>query len=521
MHPLKTILVTVLLLTLCLTAGCGRSSRSAANDPTGNTLTFASPDCTTINPVLNTHDELPDIIFSGLMKYDAAGNPVPDLAESCSYDENSLTYTFKLRPGIKWQDGEDFSAEDVKFTFDRLTQDKTLSAAITDNYKDIAETTITAPDTVQIRLTKPNTAMPDYLTIGILPRHLLEGKDIMTAAFNQHPIGTGRYKFVSWEPGQSIIVEKNPDYYGKIPEIAKIIFKIIPDENARALQIKSGELDIAWLNAQNADTFRADSSFTVYDFKTADYRAIAPNFSTPFWQANKSLAGILSDALDKQAIIDSTLQGHGFIAYSPIQLNPVYNNEKVEQHHYDPQKFQQEVEALGWHKGTDDIYEKDGQKLSFSVDVRENEEERIAMAQIAAQQFKDAGVDMKVHIVQKLDWKSLESFLIGEAAPFDPDNGTYTLFVTHASGNYTHYSNPEVDTLLQQARSTTDPQQRKKAYDAFQTVWAKDPAYIMIAYLNGSYVSTPRLHGLDTSHVLGHHAVGVMWNIEEWTLDKK
>jgi len=500
-------------------AGCGSNPQTSSPKGVDNsTLAFASGDYTTINPILNTHDELPDIIFSGLMKYDAKGNPVTDLAESYTYDANTLTYIFKLRQGVKWHDGAAFHADDVKFTLDTLTQSKTLAASITDNYKEISSVTTPDENTVVIRLSKPNAAMLNYLTIGILPRHLLEGKDIMTDSFNQHPIGTGRYKFVSWEVGQSVIVEKNTDYYDKIPQIDKIVFKIVPDENARALQMKSGDLDIAWLNAQNTEGFRGDKNYQVFDFKTADYRAISPNFAVPFWQNNKELVGILGYALDKEAIVKSTLGGRGVSAYGPLQLNAEYNNPNVRHYDYDPEKFRQAVEALGWIKGADGIYEKDGQKLSFGVDVRENEEERIDIANVAAQQFRAAGVDMKVNIIQKLNWKTLESFLIGEAAPFDPDNGTYDLFATGASGNYTHYSNAEVDKYLQAARMDVDPAARKDAYDKFQEVLAKEPAYIMIAYLEGNYVAVPRLKGPSTERVLGHHAVGVMWNIEDWTL---
>ena len=125
---------------------------------------------------------------------------------------------------------------------------------------------------------------------------------------------------------------------------------------------------------------------------------------------------------------------------------------------------------------------------------------------------------MTVHIVPKLDWKSLQTFLIGDAAPYDPDNGTYDLFVTGASGNYTHYSDQAVDRWLTAARRSYDKAKRQEAYKEFQREWADRPAFIMIAYLDGSYVSSSKVTGLDTSHVLGHHAAGVMWNIEDWDI---
>lgn len=504
----------VFVLSLLVLTGCG-----AAPEKDSHTLTYASPDYVTINPILNSHDELPNLIFSGLMKYDGHGNAVPNLAESYEFDEGTLTYTFHLRDGVTWHDGTAFTAQDVAFTLDALTHTDGLEAAITDNYKDIESVETPDDKTVHIRLRRPNAAMLNYLTIGILPKHLLKGKDIMNDEFNSHPIGTGRYVFESWDKGQSIVLKRNDAYYGTVPKIERIIFKIIPDETAKAAQVKAGTVDLAWLNAQNAQTFREDPSVVVYDFKTADYRAIAPNFKAPFWQAHRELVPLLGYAIDKEALIKSVLAGQGEVAYSPIQQNRYYSNDAVEKRTYDPQRFKDAVEQLGWTIGDDGIYEKNGEKLSFSVDARDYETERVDMANVVAAQLKTVGVDMKVHIVSKVDWKHLESFLIGEAAPYDPDNGTADLFGTGGSGNYTAYSDSAVDAALAQARMTYDKEQRKVYYDEFQQLWAQDPAYIMLVYLDGNYVATPRLKGIATDRVLGHHAAGIFWNVEDWSLE--
>ena len=108
--------IAMMLAVTCVVAfnGCGTSSNKSANAE--KTLTYASPDCKTINPVLNTHDELPDLIFSGLMKHDGNGKPVVDLAEKYEFDKNTLTYTFHLHKNVKWHDGKPFTAADVKLS---------------------------------------------------------------------------------------------------------------------------------------------------------------------------------------------------------------------------------------------------------------------------------------------------------------------------------------------------------------------------------------------------------------------
>ena len=216
-----------------------------AADEMPNTLVYAGENEDTINPLLNNHQELPTIIFSGLMKYDAKGQPVPELAESFTYDKGTHTYAFKLRDGVKWHDGKPLTVEDILFTYDALTKDKTLASSITSNYEDIKS--ITAPDaqTVVFTLSKPNAAMLDNFTIGILPKHQFAGKDINTAPANQHPVGTGRYKFVEWDTaGGMIILEKNNDYYGKVPNIDRIVYKTVAVESTKALMLQSGEADL-------------------------------------------------------------------------------------------------------------------------------------------------------------------------------------------------------------------------------------------------------------------------------------
>ena len=164
---LKTVRWGLMCLALCLA-----SMPANAADEMANTLVYAGENEDTINPLLNNHQELPTIIFSGLMKYDAKGQPVPELAESFTYDKGTHTYAFKLRDGVKWHDGKPLTVEDILFTYEALTKDKTLASSITSNYEDIKS--ITAPDaqTVIFTLSKPNAAMLDNFTIGILPNIL-------------------------------------------------------------------------------------------------------------------------------------------------------------------------------------------------------------------------------------------------------------------------------------------------------------------------------------------------------------
>ena len=244
------------------------------------------------------------------------------------------------------------------------------------------------------------------------------------------------------------------------------------------------------------------------------------DFHTDFWKRNGDSIGVLNYALNKDAIAKSVLNGQGFPAFSPIQMNAYGGNKAADIYSYDLKKFAAEMEKLGWKKGKDGIYERNGQKFSFTIQVRDYEEERVDIAKVIANELKKAGVDMQIVLVTKFDWKAgYNGFLAGFAAEFDPD-GVYKDFVTGASDNTMAYSNPKVDELLKKGRATEDPAQRKTIYGQFEEAYAERPGHLLVAYLNGNYVSIAGLKGLDTARVLGHHAVGVMWNIEDWTLTR-
>jgi peptide/nickel transport system substrate-binding protein len=484
-----------------------------------NTLIYAGENEDTLNPILNNHGELPGIIFSGLMKYDEKGVPVKDLAESFTYDNDALTYVFKIRSGVKWHDGTNFTADDVVFTYKILTEDENLTASIKSNYEDIAE--VSAPDasTVIFKLSRYNAAMLDNFTVGILPEHILKGQNITTSPFNQQPVGTGRYRFTEWDTaGGTITVERNADYYGKVPSIERVVYKTVAVESAKALMLQSGEADLAWLNANYAERFRGNPAFKNIDFVTADFRSVAMDFHTDFWKKNGDSIGVLNYAVDKQAIINGVLNKQGKVAFSPIQLNAFGGDKRADIYSYNLEKFAEEMKKLGWVKDSDGIYEREGEKFSFTIQVRDYEEERVDIANIVASQLKTAGVDMRIAMVTRFDWKAgYNGFLAGYASEFDPD-AAYANFVTGASENTMAYSNPEVDRLLKLGRGTSDPRERRKIYGDFELAWAEKPGHLLIAYLDGNYVSAAGLNGLNNKRVLGHHAVGVMWNIEEWTI---
>ena len=509
---LKKTLLTLLILSLALSL-CPMAQ--AADE--GTTLVYASGDYTRINPAMDEHGEINILLFNGLTAHDGDNGVIPALAESWDYDEAAYAYTFHLRPGVTWHDGEPFTADDVKFTIEAIMDPANLSENAP-NYEDVTSIDVLDDLTVRFTLSAPNAAFLDYMTMPILPRHLLEGEDLQTSGFFRHPIGTGPYELERWDEGQAITLVKNEDYFLKPANIDRIVFKIVPDDSVRAMQMRSGELDLAQLTPRDAESFTGREGYAVYDMTTSDYRGILFNFWNPYWTENRDIIPAVCCAIDREAIVQAVLLGHGEPAYSPLQRNE-YNCPDVERYDYDPDRARTILEAAGAELGDDGFYYRNGEKLGFVIDVAAVDQVRLDMARAAAQQLREVGLDVTAEIPPVVDWGSQMAYLIGWGSPFDADDHTYKVFGTDKGANYSGYSNADVDKYLTEARQTDDPAERAEAYADFQKALAGDPAYAFIAYIDADYVAKDTVHGIEPDTVLGHHGVGIFWNVTDWTME--
>lgn len=510
---MRKIIAAVLAALLVLSvAGC------AATSERQNTLVYGSGDYDSINPIMNEHCEIKHLLFDGLLKRDGNGDLVPALAESWRYDEQTLTYTFQLRSDVTWHDGEKFTAEDVKFTIDAI-MDPDNGSENAPNYEEIKEIKVISDTEVAFVLSEPNYAFLDYMTMSILPKHCLAGEDMWESDYFKNPIGTGPYKLESWDVGQAITMVKYDRYFAGAANIDTVIFKIVTDDNAKALQLKNGELDLAQITPKDVEAFQNVDGLTLYNMKTADYRGILYNFQNEYWQENADIIPAINYAIDSQAIVDAVLLGQGFPAYSPIQLNQ-YNYDGVEHYDYDPEKAAEVLTSVGCTKDADGYWCRNGKRISFTINATVGDQVRIDMAQIAAQQLRQIGLDVKANVPSNgIDWGGQECCIIGWGSPFDADDHTYKVFGTDKGANYSGYSNADVDKYLTLARQTDDEAERTEYYKQFQIALAEHPAYTFFCYLNGLFVADDSIHGIDENTILGHHGVGIFWNITQWTID--
>lgn len=514
----------VLGMTACGTNNGNNAASSSAQTEAGteqnaeNTIYYGTNDYVRINPAMDEHGEINALIFDGLTDHDGNDQVIPRLAKSWDYDDETYTYTFHLEEGVTWHDGEPFTAEDVKFTIEAI-MDPANDSENAPNYEDVEEINVVDDHTVTFRLKAPNAAFLDYMTMPILPKHLLEGEDMQTSDFFRKPIGTGPYKLDSWGDGQAIVLKKNEDYFAGPAHIETIVFKIVADDNAKALQLQSGELNLSQVTPKDAQNFENNADYNVYTMKTSDYRGIMYNFANDYWKENADLIPGINYAIDRQAIINAVLLGHGEIAYGPLQRN-VYNDEDVEHYDFDLSKSTEVFEAAGCTKDADGYWCRNGKRIGFTINASSSDQVRIDMAQIAAQQLQEAGLDVKAAVpAGGIDWENQECCIIGWGSPFDADDHTYKVFGTGKGANYSSYSNQIVDEALTKARETDDPAERAAYYAEFQTELAKTPAYTFFCYIDAMYVADSHISGIDPDVVLGHHGVGIFWNVCDWTIE--
>lgn len=514
---MKKLLSRLLAVTLLFgLLGCGNAPDRTSGLQDGSALIYGSGDYTRINPAMDEHGEINALIFNGLTAHNGENEVIPGLAESWEYDETSCTYTFHLEKNVKWHDGEDFTADDVKFTIEAI-MDPENGSENAPNYEDVEEITVMDEHTISFRLAAPNIAFLDYMTMAVLPEHLLAGEDMQESDFFRSPIGTGPYKLVRWDAGQAITLVKNEEYFKGEPDIDTVIFKIVTDDNARAVQMESGELDLALLTPKDAQSFEGREGYSCYDMQTSDYRGILFNFRNDYWTDNRDIIPAICYAIDRESIVDAVLLGQGIVAYGPLQRN-IYNNENVERYDYDPQKSRELLEAAGCTMGSDGFYERNGETVGFVISVGAGDQVRVDIAQAAAQQLREVGINCTVEIPARVDWDGQMAYLIGWGSPFDADDHTYKVFGTNKGANYSGYSNVMVDRYLTEARQSDDTAVRAEAYDRFQVELANDPAFAFICYVDANYVADARIQGISPDTVMGHHGVGIFWNIAEWTI---
>ncbi len=468
-----------------------------------------------INPVLSTDttsSSVEGLIFNGLMRVDADLNMVPDLAEKYEVSADHKTYTFTLKPNVKWQDGHPFTAQDVAFTFRTILDPKTGSVRRSDYVvagKPI-EIQVIDDQTIAFHLAKPFAPFLSNMGMGILPEHLLAGKDLRTSTFNRQPVGTGPFKFSRWQVGQFVQVVRNPSYFGPRPHLDQVLLKIIPDYNTALIAFKKGEIHLQDVQPKDLESLIKSVKCTKYTYDTLGYTFMGFNLKKwPFTEPRVRQA--IAMAVNKDTLVTHLLQGYGRRAdYPDAPASWSYPNDAdIARLPYDPAKSQALLHAAGFKKNPQTgIFEKNGRPLKFTLLNSKGQTEREKAAQTLQQFLKNVGIEVQI---QTLEWSTLvkrlnapqdpkdfDAFMMGWSLGVDPDALSIWHSKEYPAGlNFVGYSNPKVDQGLLAGRVEIRQAERKKIYQTTFSQVAADVPYLFLYYSKAIGVASPRLKGLS------------------------
>jgi len=446
-----------------------------------------------LDPMLTTTGDeyiYDNIVFNGLTRMREDMSVAPDLAESWSYSDDLKKWTFHLRRGVKFHNGQTMIADDVVAFFHRML-DRNNNAPARSQYDMISA--ISAPDdaTVVFDLSVPYGGFADVLTdrqVKITPRNAAD-------QMKTQPIGTGPFKFVSYTPGDRLIVARNPDYYEPgLPKLEGVELRIIPEMSVKIAALQAGDIDVVWdLPLEQVKSLSSQPGLRVDSVATSSWdAAIMNNKIPPFNNVNVRKAFHL--AVDKKDVVELTLFGQGAETISPIPPTHPFYAKDIVTPPADPAAAKRMLTEAGYPNGL---------KLTIIVPVGRPLRERLGVT--LQQLTKPAGFDLQV---QRVPYSSYTAEVSGKVPLYvdgffgrpTVDTSTFPFLHTGASWNEQlwHYSNPNVDKALEAGRLSGDAAVQKASYVAMQEALVTDPASFFAYAVNFACAYRQSVKGVNT-----------------------
>lgn len=440
-------------------------------------------------------------IHNALIQIDTNNENEPVLAESYEVSEDGLTYTFKLREGVKFHDGKEFTSADVKYTFE-FYADAETGSTLANNFLGMGE--IETPDdyTVIVHMEEVNAAfLVNAATTWIVQSeyHAEVGEDVYRTA----PIGTGAFKLVEWVPAEYTLIEAFEDHFRGRPRVDFIRQNIVPEPSVRAIALETGEADSATWPLLVEDSLRLrDEGYTVYATLANSVKHFPLNNQVP-QLSDKRVRQAMMMAIDRQRIIDDLWNGAAEVAHS--NLTPAaafYYKADVKQYPFDPEAAKALLDEAGWAVGSDGVREKDGVRLSFTCTTITGDQARRPIAELTQQFLAEIGVEMQLQeapvaaILEGLRNGTMESSIFNwtYGSALDPD-AAVTLR-SDGANNFSSFRNERVDELLDMGLREPNPEVRREYYNEIQDIVAEEVPFLFLQWDQWLNVHHPRVIGI-------------------------
>lgn len=421
-------------------------------------------------------------VYDTLVMFDSSLQIVPGLAESWEASEDGLTWTFTLRSGVTFHNGDPLKASDVAFSINRI-KDPEVASPRSGDFAVVKS--VTAPDdaTVVITLTEPFSPLLSKLAQSL---NVIVSEAVTMANegdLNGAVIGTGPFKFVEYLPQTRLVLEKNVDFWGvddagnALPYLDGITFQFYPEAAARTTAVQTGNADwIEYVPASDVAILEADPSVNIVGGLSSNFRSLYLNVTRPPLD-NPKVRQALSYAIDEQAVVDIALFGAGGVASTgtTIPNGNFYADEASPYVGQDLEKARALLEEAGF-----------GDGFSFDLYVTSTYDFLRTPAEIIQANLAEIGVT--ANIVAE-DWSiylptvqeyNFDATILGESGQSDPDDFLYDVFHTGGGGNFGQYSNPELDALLDEGRRASDQDERKQIYLDAQNLILNEAPHVFL-----------------------------------------
>lgn len=427
-------------------------------------------------------------VYEGLLKPDSQGNNIPAVAESYSVSEDLMTYTFKLRDGIKFHNGKNVTADDVKYSIDKFAGISDGSEPLVSAFSVIEEVNIIDDKTVDVVLNTPDTDLPTYLAMvsaAIIPK---DNENPDTVA-----IGTGPYKYVSRSPQENIICEAFDDYWGEKANIKNVTFKVEANADSIVMDLLGGSIDF-YARLTIDQVKQLNDEFSVYEGTMNLVQALYLNNNVkPFDDVRVRQA--LSYATDVDEILDITAEGKGTKIGSSMfpAFGKYYDESLSELYPTDIEKAKELLKEAGYENG-----------FNMTITVPSNYQPHIDVAQVLAEQYKKIGVNAEIQLVEWNSWLSdvytgrdFESTVIGVDASYLAASALLSRFESTAANNFINFKSDAYDKAYNKTLTTADDDERTALYLECEKILADEAANVYIQDLPEYVVLNKKFTGYE------------------------
>jgi len=505
--------------------------------PRGQVVVGVSQEPTVFNPLMPAIEVDQGVwwnLFSPLWYTDPEGRLVPDLAREVPSLENGgisadgLTWTVRLRQGVRWHDGTPFTAEDVKFTLD-LLNDPSFRARSRVGHQLVRDIRVTAADEITWRMEAPSAPYLSILSLTfIVPRHAFAGVDPNTAPFNSAPIGTGPFRWGSRQPGDHVTLLASPAYHGRGPFLERVVFKYIPDLTVLYTQFRTGQVDHTSIQGISPPFVREARTLrgrVIHVNQQASVEHIAPNLgSGPL--ADKAVRQALYMAMNKRALIDAIYYGLPTPAESFLPRQSWAFNPNLPEHRHDVAGANALLDQAGWRRGAGGVREKDGVRLEFTNSTTSGNPVREQAQQLLMQDWRAIGATMRVQnmpaaVIWGEFWQQsrFQSVMVGVNFTLGADPDVTPRFHSSAIAarggrgqNTYQFVNEEVDRLLVLGARQFDVAQRRATMHRIQAILREELAIIPMFQRADVEGLKEGLNGYRPNQNCSSNC----WNVREW-----